>query len=202
MKKHHSLAVRLVLGLLLLVVAAAASAPATHLSWTAAAVARVHHCAEDKGSEGKTEQLTELAATVTDASFKAPAPWTKREWAAMLLTIGQHESHFSMRIIAGNCKPHECDGGKASGAFQQHENSRNERVWRDLPGNLPLQVSLASDELKRAWLTCKNTNQPRFEATVNAYAGKACNADWPGLRARRDTYERLLRTPDPKGGAS
>lgn len=161
------------------------------VTWTRAAVATLPVFAEDVGAAGKAEQLQQLAELVADS--EAPPEWPKREWWAVELLIARHESTMALRIQNGACRAHECDSGKAAGLWQQHEFSWNTAVWSALPGNLPLQVSVANDSLRRAWLTCKGSKVPRVQATISAYAGQQCGAQWKGLDARLDTFTRLMR---------
>ncbi len=47
---------------------------------------------------------------------------TDPQWAALILTVGEHESGFAARIMANRCRKHECDDGRASGAYQSLRN--------------------------------------------------------------------------------
>lgn len=191
---------RLLVALSLILGTAIAQASSPHCAWVRAAIARLPVCREDIGIESKPAQLDDLAALVADSP--APAGWPKREWAALLLTIARHESTLSLRIQRGECKPHECDGGKAVGLWQQHEFSWNADRWEAMPGNLALQVQVAGEALTRSYLTCKSAKVPRVQSTISAYAGRGCGAEWKGLNERLETFGRLVRVVVPQGGAS
>lgn len=141
---------------------------------------------EDTASERLEHHQAAIAAAVQVQSTRSPV--SPRQWAALLITIGHHESAFSIRISDGNCKPHECDRGRARGMWQLHRNTFNYDQWEKQGGDVALQAELASNQLKRAYWTCPN-DFPR--GAINAYAGKRCTADWPGLRVRLATYARL-----------
>ncbi len=190
---------------LLLVTALAVAAP-PHQDWTRAAAGGLPVYFEDRAPElsgAKSAQLDEIARVVAEVSRdKAPRP--PREWAALLLTIGYHESTFSLRIHAGNCKKRECDAGRARSSFQMHRNLFTAPVWDKLFGleHTEVQVRAADAALRRAYWTCSRSGVPWLQATINAYAGKRCSAEWPGLAARLATWSRLVRTDTPTGGAS
>jgi hypothetical protein len=178
-----------------------ALAESNHAAWVRAAVESLPCYVEDRGDAEKSAQLDQIAAAIAEVSRDAPrAP---REWAALLLTIGYHESTFSLRIHRGQCKPHECDNGRARSAWQLHKNTFNADVWDKLHGleNTRIQVQAASDALKRAYFTCSRSGVPWLQATLNGYAGRRCSAEWPGLDQRVSTFNRLLRTSTPRKGA-
>jgi hypothetical protein len=172
------------------------------LAWCQLAIRRlpVYHDDVMPGggiSEGKDAQLTAIARAVSTqvSSLKPPSGFTKRGWAALLLTIGYHESGFSLRIHAGLCKPQECDRGKARGPWQLHKNADNAPVWGLMFGqeNTTLQVGAADHLLRRNLVTCSQAPAPvRVPSVLTAYAGRRCFVDWPGLNARLSTYERLV----------
>jgi hypothetical protein len=177
-----------------------AFAESNHAAWVRAAMESLPCFVEDRGDPDKTAQLDAIATAIADVSRDAPrAP---REWAALLLTIGYHESTFSLRIQRGQCKPQECDNGRARSAWQLHKNLFTAPVWDQLHGveNTTIQVRAASEALKRAYFTCSRSGVPWLQATLNGYAGRRCGGEWPGLNARVATYTRLLRTSTPRKG--
>jgi hypothetical protein len=170
-----------------------AFADTNHAVWVRAAMESLPCFHEDRGSSDKSAQLDAIAAAVAEVSRDAPrAP---REWAALLLTIGYHESTFSLRIHRGECKPHECDRGKARSAWQLHKNLYTAPLWDQLHGieHTAVQVRAASEALKRAYFTCSRSGVPWLQATLNGYAGRRCSAEWPGLAQRVSTFNRLSR---------
>ena len=175
-----------------------AFAETNHAAWVRAAMDALPCYVEDRDDPDKSAQLDAIAAAVAEVSKDAPrAP---REWAALLLTIGYHESTFSLRIQRGQCKPYECDRGRARSAWQLHKNLFTAPVWEQLHGveNTKVQVRAASDALRRAYFTCGRSGVPWVQATLNAYAGRRCSAEWPGLGQRVATFNRLLRVSTPR----
>ena len=175
-----------------------AFAEGSHTAWVRAAMESLPTYVEDRGNPDKTAQLDAIAAAIAEASKDAPRP--PREWAALLLTIGHHESGFSLRIQRGECKPFECDHGRARSAWQLHKNLYTAPVWDQLHGieNTTIQVKTASEALKRAYFTCSGSGEPWLVATLNGYAGRRCGGDWPGLHLRMATFKRLLSTTAPR----
>jgi hypothetical protein len=175
-----------------------AFAEANHAAWVRAAMDSLPCFVEDRGDPDKSAQLDGIAAAITEVSRDAPRP--PREWAALLLTIGYHESTFSLRIQRGQCKPHECDRGRARSAWQLHKNLFTAPIWDQLHGieNTRVQVQAASDALKRAYFTCSRSGVPWLQGTLNGYAGRRCSAEWPGLDQRVSTFNRLNRVAAPR----
>ncbi len=173
-----------------------------HAAWVRAAMESLPCFVEDRGDPDKSAQLDAIAAAIADVSRDAPRP--PREWAALLLTIGYHESTFSLRIHRGQCKPHECDNGRARSAWQMHKNLFTAPVWDQLHGieNTAVQVQAASEALKRAYFTCSRSGVPWLQATFNAYAGRRCSSEWPGLDQRVSTFKGLQRTSRPRKTSS
>lgn len=174
-----------------LLIASAALAETPHQAWTRAAVASLPIYHEDTDAPGKADQLDAIADAVARESLTAPRP--PREWAALVLTVARHESGLSSRIIADKCKPRECDRGRARGLGQVHKNSLNAADWDAAPGNIPVQVRLTSDALKRSYYLCSRSGADWRAATLSAYAGQRCSARWAGLETRLATFERLVR---------
>ena len=175
-----------------------AFAESNHAAWVRAAMESLPCFVEDRGDPDKAAQLDAIALAIADVSRDAPrAP---REWAALLLTIGYHESTFSLRIQRGQCKPHECDNGRARSAWQLHKNLFTAPVWDQLHGveNTAIQVRTASEALKRAYFTCSRSGVPWLQATLNGYAGRRCSSEWPGLEQRVSTFNRLQRVSAPR----
>ena len=176
---------------LLLVSAVVAAAPSErHREWTRAAVSAlpVHH--EDRELETKRSQLDEVAEAVAIHSIDAPRP--PREWASLMLAIAQAESGLSARIIDHKCKPRECDRGRAKGLGQIWKNALNREDWAVADGNIPLQVKMLDDSLRRAFATCARSGVPWVQATLNGYKGVLCSSEWPGLAPRIATFQRLV----------
>ncbi len=176
-----------------------AFAESNHAAWVRAALDALPCYHEDREAlADKSDQLELIAASIAEASRDAPRP--PREWAALLMTVGYHESAFSLRIQRGACRPHECDRGRARSAWQMHKNVFTEPVWERLHGveHTAVQVQAASQALKRAYFTCHRSGTPWLRATLNAYAGRRCGSEWPGLDQRLATFAALTRVSTPR----
>jgi hypothetical protein len=117
-----------------------------------------------------------------------------RDWIALQLTVASHESALSARIAGGGClvEKRECDGGRAWGLFQGHKNAHNADVWGS--PEIAVQVKEAQRALRSAFYTCnpKGKLRPKWvAATLSAYAGQRCDAEWGGLAKRVVTFQRV-----------
>lgn len=170
----------------------------THEQWCQRTIRKLPVFYEDNppaGIAGRTDekerQLTLIAHEVAEVSKKPPGGWTSREWAAVLFTVGFHESSFSLRIHAGNCRKHECDGGRARSPWQLHRARALIPVWDDLFGvdKTAQQVRAADFMLRLNERTCDDNVMLR--GLLTAYGGRPCGKDWPGLQERMATFARL-----------
>lgn len=165
--------------------------------YTLAALLRLPVYKEDVAETERKRQQFEAVATEV-AKLKPPAGVAAREWRAIVVAVGEAESGYSLRIMAGQCKPYECDHGRARSAWQMHENNYTRPVWEQLWGqeNLAIQVQAADGMLKRAYYRCEKEQPDGFwvEQTFLAYAGRNCKQTtiepWKGL-ALRVGYWRL-----------
>jgi hypothetical protein len=136
----------------------------------------------------ETVDARELATSV------AAVPKVTREWAALILTVGAHESALRARIAANDCRPHECDGGRAFGLYQGHKNKFNETVWGS--SDVRVQTLEAARALRSGFYTCNGRRKLPADwvaRTINGYAGKRCDAQWDGLTKRLATFNRVVR---------
>lgn len=204
-KRWINLRCLLALALLLVSGYATAETPSKLTVWAQAAIGTLPVFHEDREAAGKSEQLAAIGEAVAKASYGHPR--SPREWSALLLTIGYHESTFSLRIHRGDCRQKECDAGRARSPFQMHRNDFTAPVWDKLFGleHTEIQVRAASEALERGYWTCARSGVPWLQGTINGYAGRRCGDAWPGLDKRVATFERLSRVRQPKataGGAS
>lgn len=151
---------------------------------------------EDRESgDVKHAQLSLIAFSVEEAARATKPKGLKlKDWTALLLMVGYMESTFSLRIHAGQCKPHECDGGRARGPWQQHRNGRSESDWEKLTGfeHTQFQALTAGQALRRSYLTCKGSRAPWLQGTLNNYAGQKCEAlEWGGLEERLRLWSKV-----------
>jgi hypothetical protein len=129
------------------------------------------------------------AAELADAIVAVPK--LTSDWAALLLTVAGHESALSRRIAEGRCRPLECDRGLAWGAYQQHRNAFNADVWGS--PDIRVQTTEAARALRSAFYQCNRgaLRKDWVARTINAYAGRSCDAVWPGLQSRLATFKRV-----------
>lgn len=189
--------IRQIVALGLLITSAALATPTTHEQWVRANIARLPQTPEDRASATRAVELDQLASTIASVSKDAPRP--AREWSALLLTIGSHETNFAGRLLRGECRleRRECDAVKrkdgtwfarAKGWGQVHSNSLNADLWAMADNDIAAQTKLVDAQLRRAYWTCSRSGQPWAQATINAYLGVRCGADWPGLGKRVATF--------------
>lgn len=150
---------------------------------------------EDRGDkELKATQLQDLAKAIEDASDPRPPGIGRKDWQAALMMVSYLESTWSLRIHRGDCKPHECDGGRARGPWQQHRNGRSEADWEALQGieHVGFQAETASAQLRTSVLTCRHAGVPWLQGMINNYAGRPCtDTGWEGLEDRQDMWTKI-----------
>jgi hypothetical protein len=154
---------------------------------------------EDAGpefAEAKRAQLEAVSVAIEPAA-RAQKIARPAEWAALVLAIGDSETGFSLRIGRGECKPRECDRGRARGPFQLHRYAEAVDTWEQMHGleHIGVQVRVASARLQRGYFTCRGAGD-WFVSTVNGFAGVRCSQMWGGLEKRAATYRRLVRVID------
>jgi hypothetical protein len=192
------------LGILLLTAAVSADAP-RHQAWANAALLSLPRYFEDTTAPDKPAQLATIAAAVAELAVP-PAGIPRREWQALLLAVGFYESTYSLRVHRGECKleKRECDAARAKDGtlfarakspWQLHQNTLNRDNWDQLTGidNTDVQVTEANAALARGWHTCSRSGVPWQRAAVNGFAGRRCDASWPGLELRLAMQARLVR---------
>jgi hypothetical protein len=155
--------------------------------------------AEDKApelAEQKRAQLVAIADALADVADEQRIT-SKRDWAALVIAIGQAESGFSLRIHDGRCFKWECDRGRARGPWQLHRYAEAVPVWEQMHGldNIAVQVRVASARLRRGYYTCRGGGD-WLVATINGFAGRRCSLVWPGLEARVATWRNVRRAMD------
>ncbi len=120
----------------------------------------------------------------------AAIPKVSPTWAAMVLTIAAHESGLRARIARSDCRPAECDGGRAWGLYQSHKNTRNAEAWGS--PDLRLQTLEAAAALRSAFYQCGGLKSADWPLqTIRAYAGHGCGSPLRGEAERVATFERL-----------
>ncbi len=188
----------LIFGMLLIAAILAWASKAFGAESLESAMKRLPVYFEDRAEpELKAAQLADMATAIEQAAEQHKPPGVgAKDWQALLALVAWHETTNSLRIHRGDCKPTECDGGRARGPWQQHRNGRSEQDWNALTGleNVGFQAETASVQLRRGFLTCKGSKTPWLTATLNNYAGKVCDApEWPGRVDREETWTKIRR---------
>lgn len=165
-----------------------------HVAFARAVLARVPVPKADREGERaelRAKQLDEFAQAIAEVSAKQRNP---RQYAALLVTIGSHESNFDTQLVLGICAKWACDRGRAKGAFQGHSVSFTRDIWPTVDGSPRLQVEMADRALRRSLTRCAPFAP--FPAHVfRAYKGGAAGSCSWALRdeaQRVATFTRLL----------
>lgn len=186
-----------VLAMLVIAAVVAWAAQAFGAEPLSTAIGRLPVYFEDRAEkEQKAAQLADMATAIEQACAQHAAPMKEKDCQALAGAVSWHESTNSLRIHRGDCKPHECDGGRARGPWQQHRNGRSQQDWDALIGieNTGYQAEAAVKQLRRGFLTCRGAKVPWLAGTLNNYAGKACDApEWPGRADREETWTKIRR---------
>ena len=104
-------------------------------------------------------QIISGAVQVAAAETKWPGP--KDELISALFTLAIYETHLAAHVHAGQCKPHECDHGRAASLWQiQHGPHIPKQVWKEMQGDdyesTLLAAQWAAKFLTRGRNKCKN----------------------------------------------
>lgn len=170
-------------------------------AWLLAAVFALPIYKEDREAANKAEQLELVARAITVAATEQRKwPGAPGELKAVMLTVARYESGLSLRIHAGDCKPTECDRGKARGLWQQQAISASSPdAWERLAG-LDEESTLhaareAARAITRARWQCRSL-ETRGEDWVpmvfSAYAGRGCIGWFRGRDERVAMFRKLL----------
>ena len=138
----------------------------------------------DRAPELADEKLAQLQA-FADAVERHTR--SKKE-AAFLIAWGWHETAFSLAIVDGQCRPLQCDRGRARGAFQEHRIGRPLEEWDRLHGlgNIDAQVESAARRARGMLGMCKTA-----EGAFRSMTGRGCSARLPGVERRVATYRQI-----------
>jgi hypothetical protein len=152
---------------------------------------------EDRATpELKAVQLQDMATAIEIATDPPPPGVKLKDFQALVIAIAWHESTLSLRIHRGECKPHECDGGRARGPWQQHRHGMTDADWDAMHGleNVQHQAVVAAQQLRRSYLTCKGSGATWLQGAINNYAGRNCTATgWAGLEERQATWAKVRK---------
>lgn len=133
-----------------------------------------------------SEQLTCSEAYASESCERRFAG-TAQELRRLLVTAGWWESRYGLRFHANDCKPNECDGGKAVGLYQIHDQLFfPDGLWesakglsRDATYSATLGAGLA---FSQAWSACKSKHGIR--GVWSAYGRGNCTQHYPTLGGR------------------
>jgi len=168
----------LAIALFLFAFTASAAEPTTQ-TWARAALAR---CPTPHADSADLDLIaTELARQVPS-----------RRKAALLIAIGCQETHYDKRVIAGQCKPWECDKGKARGAWQGQRNHDVAALWDSANGKIPIQLQMASTTLNHSMIRCQPFG-PFPGHVFRAYRGGSCSWELKDEKLRSWWYDKAIR---------
>ncbi|HEY8944772.1 MAG TPA: hypothetical protein VIM73_10940 [Polyangiaceae bacterium] len=157
--------------------------------------------AEDRApelAELKREQRATVAQAISIvATEQRSIP--PLELAAVLVTLGEHETNWRLRLHQGWCRTFECDRGRARGSYQlQRRSGMSESEWDGLLG-LGLTPTLratreAARRVRAARRRCRSLEdrQDWAAGVFSSLAGRGCIGDFKGRAARVAMFRRLL----------
>lgn len=146
----------------------------------------------DRGPEHaqlKAEQNDRITAAVLAIARDA-------DEAAMLLTIGHHESAWSLAIENGVCGPKQCDRDRkgnvrAHSNYQLHVSATSSReAWEAARTDVVVATQEAAFALRRARGMCQSTGEG-VRGVLRGYAGLGCRKRLKDEEARVKTYGRI-----------
>lgn len=148
--------------------------------------------AEDAHDARKLAQYYELAYVISELKPPPGSQLGPKEWRAVVIAIGYAETKFSLRVLDGDCKKHECDHGRARGYGQLHNNAFLARDWERLQGleHIREQVLATDKMLKVAYRTCRATPTTAWPLPLfTFFAGRGCDDSktiepWSGAHDR------------------
>lgn len=147
----------------------------------------------DRGPEHeqlKAEQGVRIVTAIQEVAG------TDRELAALLLTVGHHESGWSLAIERTQCGPKECDRDRKGNvrsvsSFQlQKSATSSHEAWEQAKTDIRVATREAAFALKRARNMCKSTGEG-VRGVFRGYAGLGCRKRLKDEEARMKTYERI-----------
>ena len=164
---------------------------------------------EDQGPEfaAQKAQQYEVIATAIAEAATAQKGWqgSRLDLAKFLVVMGWHESHWSLRIMRGECKPLECDRGRARGAWQPHRDTlQSKEDWDRIVGldlrNVLVSAKAAAHTATSSRGLCRSLDKGGdswVKYAISAYAGRGCSGWISGIDSRLSTW-RLLGTVRPE----
>lgn len=133
--------------------------------------------------EEKTDPVA-LARSIASASKG------DRILAAAMLATAYVETALSDRLRRNECRPKECDRGRAWGLYQIHKDGYTTDVWGS--PDVDAQSIAAARKMKSAFYTAKNAHAPFPEGMFRAYGGRRVTATVPREALRVSTFNQVL----------
>jgi hypothetical protein len=110
--------------------------------------------------------------------------------AAAMLATAYVETALSDRLRRNECRPKECDRGRAWGLYQIHKDGYTSEVWGS--PDVDVQSVAAARKMKSAFYTAKNAHAPFPEGMFRAYGGRRVTATVPREALRVSTFNQVL----------
>jgi hypothetical protein len=125
----------------------------------------------------------ELANAINEAALGDPVI------AAALLATAWTETTLSDRLRRNECRPLECDRGRAWGLWQQHKDGFNREVWGS--PDVAVQARHAARAMRYARRTCQQAGAPFPEGMLRQYGGRRCDSPVPREAVRVATFNQI-----------
>lgn len=148
----------------------------------------------DRGPEHeqvKAQQMQNASAAIREFAKG------DKDLEAMLITVGWHESTWSLAIMNGHCPPKMCDPDK-DGVPRAHSNYQLHRVavttreaWEEARTDLRVATREASFVLRRMRTMCRSKNVEPVRRTLAAYGSGSCSGKLPDIEKRMATFKRV-----------
>ena len=146
----------------------------------------------DRGPEHaqvKAQQMLNASAAIREFAKG------DKDLEAMLITVGWHESTWSLAIMNGHCPPKMCDPDKngvprAHSNYQLHSVAVTSRdAWEAARSDLRIATQEASFVLRRMRTMCASkTNVDPVRRTLAAYGSGSCSGKLPDIEKRMATF--------------
>lgn len=143
----------------------------------------------DPPGPAKDKQMAAIADAI---SKEAKTP----DEAAFVLTLGWHESAYSLDVHEGRCPKKMCDPDRngvprARSSWQLHRNGLDDATWTQMTGveNTPAQVHEAAKRARWALRECRGDVRGAFVIL----GGRGCSGTIPGIENRVATFQKIRK---------
>lgn len=145
--------------------------------------------APGEAPETDVERQTRMQTIARAISLEVP----EKQWQAAVIALGWHESRYSLETHQGTKLG---DRGRSISVFQHQRHGLTRAEWRDLAGTrlaaTRRAVALTYERLKAARRWCGYHRGDWSIAGAFSLYGHGSRCDVPRLRARAETYRRVL----------